>query len=116
MNDDRRRIIIYNSIGLFIMCINIIVFFTFVYILLDVFDLGIIIDHHDAYSKMPLWADHASRTLYFSAITLLSVGYGDISPFGLSRGVATIEAIIGYILPAVITVQYISLFPFKNKK
>jgi potassium channel LctB len=37
--------------------------------------------------------------LYFSAITLFSVGYGDIAPIGIGRVIAVIEALIGYTIP-----------------
>ncbi|MBM4765089.1 potassium channel family protein [Bacillus sp. B15-48] len=37
--------------------------------------------------------------LYFSAITLFSVGYGDISPIGIGRWIAVIEALVGYTIP-----------------
>lgn len=37
---------------------------------------------------------------YFSAVTLLSVGYGDITPVGLGRWLSIIEALVGYLLPA----------------
>lgn len=40
-------------------------------------------------------------SLYFSAVTLFSVGYGDIVPIGIGRFLAVIEALIGYVLPAV---------------
>ncbi|MDQ0231765.1 ion channel [Metabacillus malikii] len=40
-------------------------------------------------------------SIYFSAVTLFSVGYGDIAPIGIGRFLAIIEALIGYILPAV---------------
>ena len=43
--------------------------------------------------------------LYFSAVTLLSVGYGDITPIGIGRWIAIIEALIGYILPAAFVVR-----------
>lgn len=38
--------------------------------------------------------------MYFSAITLLSVGYGDITPIGIGRWIAIIEALVGYTMPA----------------
>lgn len=38
--------------------------------------------------------------LYFSTITLLSVGYGDIIPIEMGRWIAMIEALIGYVMPA----------------
>ncbi|MGG3891039.1 ion channel [Metabacillus fastidiosus] len=39
--------------------------------------------------------------LYFSTITLFSVGYGDIVPVSFGRFIASIQALIGYTLPAV---------------
>lgn len=45
--------------------------------------------------------DKLFTALYFSAVTLFSVGYGDIVPIGLGRFLAVIEALIGYVLPAV---------------
>ncbi|WP_053361714.1 potassium channel family protein [Bacillus sp. FJAT-27251] len=39
-------------------------------------------------------------SLYFSAITLFSVGYGDIAPVGIGRAIAVVEALIGYTIPA----------------
>ncbi|MDZ5474538.1 potassium channel family protein [Bacillus sp. 31A1R] len=38
--------------------------------------------------------------MYFSAITLFSVGYGDLSPIGIGRMIAVVEALIGYTIPA----------------
>lgn len=38
--------------------------------------------------------------IYFSAVTLFSVGYGDIAPVGIGRGIVVIEALVGYTIPA----------------
>lgn len=43
--------------------------------------------------------------LYFSAITLFSVGYGDITPIGVGRWLAVLEALIGYSIPAAFVVR-----------
>jgi potassium channel LctB len=45
-----------------------------------------------------------SDVIYFSAITLLSVGYGDIVPIGVGRILAIIQALFGYLLPAAFVV------------
>lgn len=42
--------------------------------------------------------------VYFSAVTLLSVGYGDLVPVGIGRFIAIIEALFGYLLPAAFVV------------
>ncbi len=39
-------------------------------------------------------------SFYFSAMTLFSVGNGDVLPQGIGRMIAVIEALIGYTLPA----------------
>ena len=52
----------------------------------------------------PISGDYYDKfltSLYFSAVTLFSVGYGDIVPIGIGRYLAIIEALIGYVLPAV---------------
>ncbi|WP_071458765.1 potassium channel family protein [Bacillus massilinigeriensis] len=44
--------------------------------------------------------ERLGTSLYFSAVTLFSVGYGDISPVGAGRLLAVAEALIGYTIPA----------------
>jgi potassium channel LctB len=39
-------------------------------------------------------------SFYFSAMTLFSVGNGDVIPHGIGRVIAVTEALIGYTLPA----------------
>ncbi|RCW62593.1 ion channel [Saliterribacillus persicus] len=40
-----------------------------------------------------------AHSFYFSGVTLMTVGYGDITPIGWGRLLALIEALIGFILP-----------------
>jgi potassium channel LctB len=40
-----------------------------------------------------------AHSFYFSGVTLMTVGYGDITPVGWGRLLALIESLIGYILP-----------------
>ncbi|AMX84535.1 protein lctB [Geobacillus subterraneus] len=44
-------------------------------------------------------------SLYLSGMTLLSVGYGDVTPIGIGRWIAIAEALLGYIMPAVIVTR-----------
>ena len=103
--------LLYNAFTLLILCLNIILLFSLIYILLDIMHVGQIVEHHGFLFEGESLADQVAKTIYFSAITLLSVGYGDITPIGWSRVVAILEALVGYLLPAVITVQYLRLFP-----
>jgi potassium channel LctB len=51
--------------------------------------------------------------LYFSAVTLFSVGYGDIAPIGIGRIIAVSEALIGYTIPAAFVAR--TVMDFENK-
>jgi potassium channel LctB len=104
-----KGVLLFNSLALLTLCGNIIGIFTVIYLVLDYWGIGGIIDQRGfSLLGMP-WFDQIGRTVYFSAITLFSVGYGDLIPVGWSRLIAIMEATIGYILPAVITVQYLGL-------
>ncbi|SEB16799.1 potassium channel LctB [Thalassobacillus cyri] len=47
------------------------------------------------------------QAIYFSGVTLLTVGYGDIIPIGWGRPIALFEALIGYTIPAAMFVRVI---------
>ncbi|WLD93991.1 potassium channel family protein [Alkalihalobacillus sp. AL-G] len=64
----------------------------------------------------PLRGDYielAESVSYFSAVTLLSVGYGDITPVGIGRWISIFEALVGYLLPAAFV---LSTFTGNGKK
>ncbi|GGE55633.1 hypothetical protein GCM10011391_38310 [Pullulanibacillus camelliae] len=111
-----KKDVLYNAFVLLFLCGNIIITFTVIYICLDILGLGKIVEHHPTTIYTTVWMDDLIRTLYFSAITLFSVGYGDVTPFEWSRMVAIIESTVGYILPAVITAQYLRLFSPRMEK
>ncbi|MFB5662555.1 potassium channel family protein [Alteribacillus sp. HJP-4] len=46
--------------------------------------------------------------LYFSGVTILSVGYGDLVPVGSARFFSLIQAAIGLLLPAAYFMKAIS--------
>ncbi len=43
--------------------------------------------------------DHLFTSIYFSAVTLFSLGYGDVAPVGIGRFVSIVESMIGYTIP-----------------
>ena len=57
------------------------------------------LDHHVLSS--------AGEAFYFSAVTYLTVGYGDFYPTGILRGVAAMEAFTGLFLMAYFTVAFV---------
>jgi potassium channel LctB len=56
--------------------------------------------------------ERMATSMYFSAITLFSVGYGDIAPIGIGRIIAVLEALIGYTIPA----AFVTRAVFDHKK
>lgn len=54
-------------------------------------------------AEIPEW-------VYFSFITLTTVGYGDITPVArAARAIATLEAFVGQLYPAIIIARFVSL-------
>lgn len=47
-------------------------------------------------------------TLYFSAITITTTGYGDLAPKGFARGLAAYEALVGVVFIALGLAAYLS--------
>jgi potassium channel LctB len=106
INRQKRMKMLNHFTVLFILYMNVVIAFALIYNLLDILDIGFIVDHYATVNHQEHWMDRIITSFYFSVITMFSVGYGDVTPFGLSRAVAIIEAMLGYILPAVIVIQY----------
>ena len=91
--------------------ITILIGFGLIYILLETKGYRILIEQY------PTSPDHFLERLgtyiYFSGITLFSVGYGDIAPVGIGRLIAIIEALIGYAIPTAFVAQ--AVFNRDNK-
>lgn len=92
-----------NYLLLFLIYGTVLIGFSAVYFILERGPQHVLIEH-----SIPIDGSNfhiMELCLYFSAITLLSVGYGDIVPIGLGRWVAMIEALIGYTMPAAFVLQ-----------
>ncbi|KGX88112.1 potassium channel family protein [Pontibacillus litoralis] len=59
----------------------------------------------DEWLQVDSIVDRLAHAIYFSGVTLMTVGYGDITPIGVGRIIALIEALIGCVLPAAFFVQ-----------
>ncbi|WP_245732814.1 potassium channel family protein [Salinibacillus kushneri] len=49
--------------------------------------------------------DRLGHAIYFSGVTLMTIGYGDITPIGIGKFIALFESMIGYVLPAAFFVR-----------
>ncbi|WP_182201715.1 potassium channel family protein [Paraliobacillus salinarum] len=85
--------------SLLLVYIMVLIGFGFIYFWLSLHDVLLI-----EFSKPPEKGlnriEAFAHSFYFSGVTLMTVGYGDITPIGWGRIIALIEALIGYILPA----------------
>jgi potassium channel LctB len=48
------------------------------------------------------------QALYYSGVTLLSIGYGDFTPIGPARFLSIFEAFLGIVIPTVIFIKEIT--------
>lgn len=62
-------------------------------------------EQQEAISIFELWW----KSLYFSGVTMLTIGYGDISPLGIGRAFALLQALIGFILPTAFVLKVVHL-------
>jgi len=108
---NRKSVFFYNVFILFSLYLIIALVFAIIYISLDFMDLGSIVDHYSSTFHKQKDLDVFTRSLYFSFITLFAVGYGDMTPFGLSKGVAILQASIGSIIPYALILNYIIFKP-----
>ena len=87
-----------NFLYLTFVYITILIGFGLIYILLETNGHQVLIEQYPM--KTEDFIERLGTYIYFSAVTLFSVGYGDIAPIGIGRLIAMIEALIGYTIPA----------------
>jgi potassium channel LctB len=86
------------------MCfVTIMLGFGLLYMLLELEGIHILMENGEYVSGD--FFDYIFTTMYFSGITLFSVGYGDVTPIGIGRGVALIESWLGFTIPAAFVVK-----------
>jgi potassium channel LctB len=85
---------------LYLACIYVTVMLGFglIYILLELNGFNVFLEEPGVWYGN--FVNRLETGFYFSAVTLFSVGYGDISPVGIGRMIAVLEALIGYTIPA----------------
>ncbi|WP_307479915.1 potassium channel family protein [Cytobacillus purgationiresistens] len=99
---------------LYLICLyaTILIGFGLIYIILDLNGHVVLIDETSFGGNNFL--DRLASGFYFSAVTLFSLGYGDITPIGIGRMIAVAEALIGYVIPTAFVARVV--FNIENKK
>ncbi|MBG9654345.1 transporter [Cytobacillus firmus] len=93
-----RWVSVENFLYLISLYATILIGFGLIYIWFDLHGLVVLMDGTEYMETGFL--ERLETGFYFSAVTLFSVGYGDISPVGIGRLIAVLEALIGYVIPA----------------
>lgn len=100
-----REISVRHFIVLIFVYVNVTIGFGVLYIALELSGIPVLKEsdslHNDTFLHL------IEDVLYFSGVTILTVGYGDIIPQGIGRWIAMIQALIGYLLPAAFVVTTI---------
>jgi hypothetical protein len=79
------------------------VLFSLTYVVLPYFDLGTIINSVGASDGL----NYLQTSFYHSAITFLTIGYGDYYPTGFSRAISVVEGWTGLFLMSYFTVAFV---------
>ncbi|MBA9028230.1 MULTISPECIES: potassium channel family protein [Bacillaceae] len=85
---------------------TILIGFALIYLLFELQNHSVILDNGKRVEGD--FFQQLQTSFYFSAMTMFSVGYGDISPIGIGRMVATIQAFVGYALPVAFVIRTVS--------
>ena len=102
-NSENKRFSMENLLWLGNLYITILVGFALVYLLFELQNYSVILDRGSR--LVGNFSEQLKTSFYFSAMTMFSVGYGDISPIGVGRMIATVQAFIGYTLPAAFVIR-----------
>ncbi|WP_100398151.1 potassium channel family protein [Bacillus sp. FJAT-44742] len=88
-------VLFYN---LFFVLLGLTLGFAFLYYLLSFQETVLVINDPTEDPAEPTFLNF----LYFSGVTILSVGYGDLVPVGSARFFALMQAALGFLLPTII--------------
>ncbi|MFA9559218.1 potassium channel family protein [Evansella sp. AB-rgal1] len=109
-----RKLSLRHFIVLFLVYATITAGFGVVYLSLELTGLSVLVEdgqyHYDSFFHL------VEDVMYFSAVTLLTVGYGDITPQGIGRWIAIVQALIGYLLPAAFVVTSVFIYERERQR
>jgi potassium channel LctB len=112
-HEHRNNYISFENLAfLFLVYVNVLIGFSLVYTIFEMRGIPVLVEGNSILTGS--FIEILGTSLYFSSITLLSVGYGDITPIGFGRWFAVLEALLGYIIPAAFVVRSMVDFDKNN--
>lgn len=97
---------LYDLANFLFLYLNVFVAFGVIYLFLDIFQLGPIIDPSALKEQPKLFAEKLENAFHLSGIALFFEDTSKIIPSGWSRAVANIEQAVGFLLPAFIMMKF----------
>lgn len=92
------------------------ILFAYIYYLIEFITPGSFLIPHQA-TNIFSYAEDLSELIYFSFITLLTIGYGDVVPLkSYSQTAVIIEGIIGQFYIAILVARIVSVYTFSADK
>ncbi|WP_110114319.1 ion channel [Bacillus sp. CGMCC 1.16541] len=85
--------------------VTVLVGFGLIYTVLEMHHYSVLAGQYEPYQSYLLTL---YNSLYFSAVTLFSVGYGDMYPVGIGKGIVIVESLVGYIMPALFVLRTVN--------
>ncbi|MEH7445163.1 YitT family protein [Bacillus sp. JJ1122] len=97
---------LYDLANFLFLYLNVFVAFGVIYLFLDIFQLGPLIDPSSLKEQPKLFAEKLENAFHLSGIALFFEDTSKIVPSGWSRAVANIEQAVGFLLPAFIMIKF----------
>jgi len=94
-----------NVILLILIYLTVLIGFGLIYVLLSAFGYPVLLE--GGFPISGSFPYKLETSMYFSAVTLLTVGYGDITPIGVGRWIAVVESLLGYSIPMAFVVRMV---------
>lgn len=86
--------------------VTVIVGFALLYYIFSFYDVILYESYYKEHeTSLSVWW----QSLYFSGVTMLTIGYGDIIPLGVGRFFALLQALIGFVLPTAFVLKVVQL-------
>lgn len=98
---------LYELANFLFLYLNVFLGFGLIYLFLDIFQLGPLIDPFSVKEQQMLLSEKLANAFHLSGTALFSDETGDIIPIGWSRVVAFFEQAVGFLLPAFIMIKFI---------